>query len=67
MGERGPFLGAEIPPAFHPFVYSGEEKMAKIRPLKDRIAEMKRKLAALEMRQKIREMQERERALRRRR
>jgi len=41
--------------------------MAKIRPLKDRIDEMKRKLAALEMRQKIREMQERERALRRRR
>jgi len=41
--------------------------MAKIRPLKDRIAEMKRRLESLEMRQKIRDMQDRERALRRRR
>lgn len=41
--------------------------MAKIRPLSERIAEMKRKLEALETRRKIREMQERERSLRRRR
>ncbi len=40
--------------------------MARVRPLEERIREAKDQLDRLEMRKKIRLMQERERALRRR-
>lgn len=40
--------------------------MAKIRPIETRIAEKKRELDRLELKKKIRELQERERAMRRR-